>query len=275
MAFCGKLIRSGGNAKTIKGDKASEYETAIMYLAPYTSAGGANVCPMAETAKCIEGCLNTAGRAGLFEAIPAARKRKTQQYLNNRKQFLQDLVSDIEAFARYCARKGVKPAVRLNGTSDIQWERGHAVELKCGGPIKGERFTLPFTSIMAAFPEVQFYDYTKIPQRLLRGQLPANYTLTLSYSGASAFYAEQVVQTAKKTGCNVAVVFRSKAQVARMVSRVHHDGLFPLPSIDGPVYASVIDGDLTDLRFLDPKGVVVALYAKGKAKKDTSGFVVD
>jgi hypothetical protein len=36
-----------------------------------------------------------------------------------------------------------------------------------------------------------------------------------------------------------------------------------------------IDGDDSDVRFIEPHAVVVALYAKGKAKKDTSGFVVD
>jgi len=35
----------------------------------------------------------------------------------------------------------------------------------------------------------------------------------------------------------------------------------------------VFNGDESDLRFLDPQGVIVGLYAKGKAKKDTSGFV--
>ncbi len=118
--FQGKLLASGSNAKTVKGDKLLQYETAIMYLAPFTSAGGTNVCPMAETAQCIEGCLNTAGRAAMFANIPAARIAKTRRYLNDRSAFLADLVKDIERFISYCQRNGVKPAVRLNGTSDIQ-----------------------------------------------------------------------------------------------------------------------------------------------------------
>ena len=264
--FKGKLMASGGNAKTVKGDKLLQYETAIMYLAPYTSAGGTNVCPMAETAKCIEGCLNTAGRASMFASIPAARIAKTRRYLTDRKQFLADLVADLERFVRYCERKGVKPAVRLNGTSDIQWERGHMVA-RCyavptaDGTVKREQV---FPSIMAAFPDVQFYDYTKIPQRIVRGNLPANYALTLSYSGANANYAHQVLTVARAFGANTAVVFRNKAAVARVLERGDWQG------------QPVLDGDETDMRFLDPQGgYVVALYAKGKAKQDCSGFVVD
>ena len=44
-------------------------------------------------------------------------------------------------------------------------------------------------------------------------------------------------------------------------------------AIDGSVWP-VIDGDITDVRFNDPDGVIVWLSAKGKAKKDKSGFVV-
>jgi hypothetical protein len=265
MAFKGKLMASGGNAKTVKGDKLLQYETAIMYLAPYTSAGGTNVCPMAETAKCIEGCLNTAGRAALFNSIPRARIAKTQRYLTDRKSFLIDLVSDVEAFVRYCERKGVKPAVRLNGTSDIQWERGHSVSRKHRSVDGWSWDWVTSPSIMAAFPEVQFYDYTKIPQRVERGALPGNYALTLSYSGANAFYAEKVLAPLVQGRANVAVVFRSKARVKELLEVGHWHGR-----------GRVIDGDETDMRFLDPQGgYVVALYAKGKAKADCSGFVVD
>lgn len=264
--FKGKLMASGGNSKTVKGDKLLQYETAIMYLAPYTSAGGTNVCPMAETARCIEGCLNTAGRASILAMIPAARIAKTRRYLNDRKQFLADMVADLERFVRYCERKGVKPAIRLNGTSDIQWERGHTVTRyftvpTADGTVKREQV---FPSIMAAFPEVQFYDYTKIPQRMVRGNLPSNYALTLSYSGANADYASRVSMATAEGGANMAVVFRTKARVAEVLRLGDWRGF------------KVIDGDETDMRFLDPQGgYVVALYAKGKAKADCSGFVVD
>jgi hypothetical protein len=106
---------------------------------------------------------------------------------------------------------------------------------------------------MEAFPSVTFYDYTKIANR--RG-LPSNYHLTWSYSGASEAYAKQHA-IAKVNGLNIAVVFRRKENIPQE--------FLGLPTIDG---------DRDDMRFLDPKGVVVALYAKGKAKHDASGFVV-
>jgi hypothetical protein len=104
---------------------------------------------------------------------------------------------------------------------------------------------------MAWFKTVQFYDYTK---RANRSSLPANYALTFSLSESNESDARAVLAR----GGNVAVVFRRKAS-------------FP------PMYlgAPTIDGDRHDLRFLDPVGSVVALYAKGNAKRDRSGFVRD
>jgi len=105
---------------------------------------------------------------------------------------------------------------------------------------------------MEAFPNVQWYDYTKISNRKV-SHIP-NYHLTWSYSGANADYAAQM-QDALDKGMNVAVVFRKE---------------YNLKTWRG---VKVTDGDKDDLRFLDPKRHIVALYAKGKAKKDTTGFV--
>ncbi|UIK00684.1 hypothetical protein LZK82_11305 [Rhizobium leguminosarum] len=247
--FKGTLIRSGNNAKTIKGD--GEYETAIMYLAPFTMAGS-NVCPMAEQAGCVKGCLNTAGR-GAYNNVQQARIAKTKRYLASRTAFMADLVTDLERFVAYCRRKGVKPAVRLNGTSDIQWEVAHYASR---GDARGSVFEL--------FPEVQFYDYTKVYKRAYR-QLPANYALTLSYSAANPAYAEVVTKAAHETGANLAIVYRTKELRDYFVGKLVQYG---------DACRDVIDGDETDMRFLDPKGVIVGLYAKGKAKGDQSGFVV-
>lgn len=244
--FRGTLIRSGNNAKTVKGD--GEFETAIMYLAPFTLAG-ANICPMAELAGCVAGCLNTAGR-GRMNNVQTARINKTRRYLKSRTDFMAELVADLERFVRYCRRKGVKPAVRLNGTSDIQWEVAHYASR---GDARGSVFEL--------FPEVQFYDYTKVYKRVYR-DLPANYTLVLSYSAANPRYQEAVDKARRETGLNMAVVYRTKALRDLMVAT----GDFG--------QTTVVDGDKTDLRFTDPKGVIVGLYAKGRAKADTSGFVV-
>lgn len=256
--FKGSLIRSGNNAKTVKGDGI--YETAIMYLAPFNLAGS-NVCPMAETAGCVKGCLNTAGR-GAFNNVQRARIAKTKRYLESRTAFMAELVADLEAFVRYCERKGVKPAVRLNGTSDIQWEVAHPVQVTRKTPVGN--YVVTYGSIFEAFPEIQFYDYTKIYKRVYR-ELPANYSLVLSYSEANPAYAQAVTKAAKETGANLAVVYRSKALRDHFVGKlVQH----------GEACRDVIDGDETDLRFLDPKGVIVGLYAKGQAKGDKSGFVV-
>lgn len=246
-SFKGDLIASGNNAKTVKGDDV--YVTAIMYLAPFTSSGLGNTCSMAAIAACWEGCLNTAGRGAMI-AVQRGRLRKTKLYMEERATFLRTLVSDLERFVGWCAGKNVKPAVRLNGTSDIMWEKGHAVS----------RGGVRFPSIFAAFPEIQFYDYTKIYTRVDK-ELPSNYALTLSYSAANANYAREVMVRVEEGRANMAVVYRNRTIVeARMAQ---------LPEM-------YVDGDETDMRFLDPQGgYIVALYAKGKAKKDTSGFVVD
>lgn len=246
-SFKGKLIASGNNAKTVKGDDV--YVTAIMYLAPFTSSGLGNTCPMAAMAKCHEGCLNTAGR-GAMNTVQRGRLRKTKLYMEDRATFLMQLVDDIHRFTRWCLIKGVKPAVRLNGTSDIQWERGHPVQL----------LGVRYASIMDAFPEVQFYDYTKIYTRVDK-VLPHNYSLTLSYSAANRDYQVAVLDRVHRGKANMAVVYRNRTVA--------------LEAVEG----GAIDGDETDMRFLDRQplyiGNIVALYAKGKAKRDTSGFVVD
>lgn len=242
--FCGSLIRSGNNAKTVKGDGI--FETAIMYLAPSDISGAGNVCPMALTAQCRAACLYSAGR-GAFNSVQLARINKTTRYFANRKLFLIELALDLSRFSAYCINKGVKPAVRLNGTSDIQFEVGHEIE--------------GFASIFEMFPHIQFYDYTKIAKRLYR-KLPRNYSLVLSYSEANTEYANSIMDAHNVTGSNIAVVFRDKEIRARYMAT----GFKGVP---------VIDGDRDDLRFMDPMGVVVGLYAKGKAKADQSGFVID
>jgi len=230
------LLGVGNNAKTIKGD-GSEYVTAIKYMQPHKTVYRGkvhNLCAMADKAGCAEGCLNSAGR-GQMGVVQRGRERKTMFYLSDRIGFMDALIKDITTFSRRQRKKNIQPCVRLNGTSDIQYEK---------------------TGIMEQFPEVQFYDYTKIVKRAY-AKLPDNYHLTLSYSEADPEYAEQVLQAVRDTGVNAAVVFRNKLPKTFKGLRV-------------------IDGDKDDLRFLDPKGVIVGLKAKGaKAKRDRSGFVID
>lgn len=148
------------------------------------------------------------------------------------------LVRDIQRLVRKAARAGMVPLVRLNGTSDIRWENERMADGR---------------TIFEIFPDVQFYDYTKIANRR---DIPANYDLTFSWSGVAAF--AQYAQRAIANGMRVAVVFRDR-------------GTIPAEYLG----MRTVDGDDSDIRHLDPQGVVVALYAKGKAKRDVSGFVID
>jgi hypothetical protein len=213
------------------------YLTAIMYLAPYKLSGH-NVCSNASPG-CIQGCLNLAGR-GKFDNVQNARIKRTQWFYSDRKEFMTQLFKEIAAHVRKAHKLGLKPAVRLNGTSDLPWEKiSHAGN-----------------NPMHTFPEVTFYDYTKIVKRLSSNyQLPPNYSLTFSRSEKSSNYSPAAdVGYALENGKNVAVVFHHVPE--------HYHGI------------RVIDGDKHDMRFLDPVGVIVGLKAKGKAKKDTTGFVV-
>ena len=232
-----KLLTVNGNPKIMKGDKLSDkYLSAIMHLSPINT----RICPYQDIAKCKEACLNTAGRGGIFKkgettnTIQEARKRKTDLYLNDRDTFMELLVKDIQAFVRKCERLNKKPCVRLNGTSDIQWELI---------PIEN------YANIFEMFSDVQFYDYTKIPTRKVSSI--KNYHLTWSYSEANDKYARLFEQVPY----NKAVVFNGG--LPRMFKGMR-----------------VIDGDTTDMRFLDKQNRVVGLKAKGLAKKDTSGFVI-
>jgi hypothetical protein len=238
------------NAKTIKGVKKG-FITAILYLSPY-DISGVNVCPNAAAAGCNHTCLNTAGR-GRFSSVQAGRLRKTRYLFERPAEFFNELAGDIAKHVRKAEKDGLTPLVRLNGTSDILWERkGFTLDEKTAkrvGRPAGE-----YANIFELFPDVQFYDYTKIPHRF--GNVPANYDLTFSYSGVET-YQKHVIK-ALRAGARMAVVFRDKARIPSSWSGLR-----------------VVDGDDTDIRHLDPQGVIVALYAKGNAKHDTTGFVVD
>jgi len=260
-----KLLNIDANAKTVKG-QAQGYLTAVLYLAPYKMSGF-NVCPMAEQAGCHAGCLNTAGRGGISKgskrfktpaglvpdnAIQRARIDRTKLFMNDRPEFFRRLYQELHAFLRKAERMGLTPAVRLNGTSDILWER---IPFPVDDRTRG--IHMYYTNIFHAFPELQFYDYTKIYKRFERDDIPANYDLSLSYSLASRKYAQACTRTHEKLGARLVVVVRSQD-----VKQFHVD-------LGG------IDGDAHDLRFTEPQGAMIYLKAKGKARKDRSGFVID
>lgn len=224
-----KLL-STGNPKLMKGEKKG-YMSFVLHLAP-ADLSGHETCPK-RTAGCTAACLNTAGRGGMFKkgettnAIQQARIRKTKMFFDQREEFLATLEKDIRLGIKQAEKKGLIPCFRLNGTSDISWEKYGIIE---------------------KFPEVQFYDYTKVRNRKV-GHLK-NYHLTFSKADGN----DMDVRLAANEGMNVAAVFDKVPETY--------------------IGRRVIDGDETDLRFLDPKGVIVGLKAKGKAKKDTTGFVV-
>lgn len=234
-----KLLNVDKNAKTVKGNKYGVL-TGILYLAPHTLSGY-QVCPKSSNG-CREDCLFTAGM-GIYQNVMRARINRTKRFFEEREAFMADLVEDIEALIRKAKKLGLTPAVRLNGTSDIAWEKFKVIR---SGKV--------YLNVFEAFPELSYYDYTKILAR--RSALRyKNYHLTFSLSEENA----EEAQAAIESGFNLAVVLNIGPKVAKPAK---WSG-FP-----------VIDGDTNDIRFHDPKGGhVVALSAKGKARKDTSGFV--
>ena len=238
-----KLL-STGNPKIMKGEKMG-YNSYILHLAP-ASLSGYNTCPKA-TEGCKAACLNTAGRGGMFKrgentnTIQQARIRKTQLFYNNRDEFMQLLVKDINLAIKQSAKLGLIPVFRLNGTSDISFEK---YPVKMAG--------IHYANIFEAFPHITFYDYSKILGRKVSAY--SNYSLTFSAADGN----DSDVYAAIQQGYNIATVFGIKKGS-------------PMPEFYNGL--PVFNGDESDLRFLDPKGVIVGLYAKGKAKKDTTGFV--
>jgi len=238
-----KLL-STGNPKVLKG-MSQGYNTYILHLAP-ADLSGYETCAK-RTAGCTAACLNTAGRGGMFKrgentnVIQQARIRKTKMFFENRVEFMTTLVKDIELAIKQSKKMELVPVFRLNGTSDLSWEKYEVVR---NGQL--------FRNIFTAFPEVQFYDYTKVLGRKVKEY--SNYQLTFSAADGN----DSDVLKAMNEGLNVAVVFGIKKTLP-----------MPVDYLSRPVF----NGDESDLRFLDPKGVIVGLYAKGKAKKDTTGFV--
>jgi len=254
--FVELLTPDGYNPKTKKG-RARGYATAILHLAP-GNLSGFEVCgglwseekPAGRSEGCTLGCLNTAGHGGIIKVgettneVQLARVARTRLLFEQRDVFMALLVKAIETHVRRAVRKGLTPVVRLNGTSDLPWER---MPLQWNGR--------RYPTVMAIFPGIQFYDYTKNPGRAIAyalGAMPANYHLTFSRSESNGRQVRDVLAA----GGNVAAVFSAH-----------------LPAeFDG---RAVVNGDADDLRFLDPAGGVwVGLKAKGRGRRDTSGFVV-
>ena len=227
-----KRILGESSTKTIKGEKLG-FLTGIVYLVP-----DAKICAHAKLAGCLVPCLNSAGR-GAFNSVQNARGAKTQFFYNDQQAFLLSLAADIWTLQNKAAKLGFTPLVRPNGTSDIPYENLPVVDGK---------------NIFQLFPQVQFYDYTKHPSRNLEGKTCGNYDLTYSFSAITP-KPISIKGLTNPHNSRTAVVFQKRADIPAVFRNW-----------------AVVDGDDTDVRHIEPKSVVVALYAKGKAKNDTSGF---
>lgn len=245
LSYLGNVSSS---SKIKKNSKVLNIDTFVLYLAPHTMSGF-NTCPMA-TKDCISGCLNTSGRAGMEinseneNMIINARIAKTKLFYENRNLFMNWLVAEISAAKKLSEKKGNGFAVRLNGTSDLPWNA-----YKVNGK-----------TIFEIFSNVQFYDYTKVPNRF--DNIPANYHLTFSYTGYNWPAAKQVLDS----GYNVAVVFD-----LYKTYNMRKENIKPLPTMFKGY--PVIDGDVTDYRPLDNKGSIVALRFKKIADKKVAAKV--
>jgi hypothetical protein len=234
-----RLFNIDRSYKTAKG-VALGVSTAILYLAP-AGESGRQLCPW-RSAGCEGGCLYKAGR-GSMNCTERARLAKTEYYFQDRAGFMLHAEKELLAFQRNTLRRGLVPCVRLNGTSDIKFE-----SVSFTGK-DGKRYR----SLMHRFPELQFYDYTKaLPSERPRIDELDNYHVTFSRSEDN----HERAMKALAHGWNVAAVFRKE-----------------LPDTWGG--HPVLDGDESDVRFFDKPGHIVGLKAKGPARKDTSGFVID
>lgn len=245
-----KLLTNGANNPKTALDSEG-IESVIMHLSPHRGAGVGNMCAWA-TEGCILACLNTSGMGQikgdvtpenlLKYKLHQSRIARTRRFMIERDEFMWDLRNELGNLEKRALKRESLPVARLNGTSDIPWEN-----------IRHEG-----DSVMGWFPSIQFMDYTKSRTRAVKAAdeynegWPTNYHLTLSRS--EEWDPGETEYIIKEYGVNVAVVFDE------------------LPDkFEG---CEVINGTLNDWRFRDPKGVVVGLLAKGRAKKDTSGFVV-
>jgi len=212
-------------------------KTFILYLSPYNyNSKGINLCPKASKG-CALACLYTAGR-GAFSNVQQARQNKTEYYLRDKKGFVLNLSNQIMKEYSKAKKGGYKIAFRLNGTTDIDF-----VYLL-------QKYANLDISTLQDF--AIFYDYSKILGKCIKYLNHTNYTVTFSRSESN----EAETNEAIKLGINVAAVFSND-----------------LPQkYKGAV---VVDGDKSDLVMIYNKNVILGLKAKGKARKDKSGFVIN
>jgi hypothetical protein len=223
------------DGKTNVKTAKNDLKTFIFYGSPGAqNSQGVNLCPKASPG-CLEGCLFTAGM-GVFKTVQDSRIRKVDFYLKDKASFLKLLAAEIRTKISTAQKKGYDVAFRLNGTTDVDF----VYQLK-----KYENLDL------IGMDNVVLYDYTKTLGKALKYKDSDNYTHTFSRSENN----DDDVDKAIASGLNVAAVFAND-----------------LPTTWRGI--PVIDGDKADDLMTKYKGVIIGLRAKGKAKKDRSGFVI-
>ena len=212
-------------------------ETFILYLAPHKqNAKGVNICPAA-SAGCVAACLYSAGR-GKFSNVQSSRINKTNFYISNKSLFIKKLATEILREYTKAKKKGIKIAFRLNGTSDLDFVY-----------LLQKYANLDISTLKDV---ATFYDYTKLIGKVKKYLDHPNYFVTFSRSEIN----ESVAIAVLNMGGNVAAVFSNN-----------------LPNFWRGF--KVIDGDKSDLEMIYNTNVVLGLKAKGDARKDSSGFVIE
>ena len=245
-----QVLLTFNNARTTKGENIIDtesglpYKTAILYLSAFKqNSKGINICSHASKG-CAESCLVGSGHGGMIPQVFNGRVKKTEYFLSNRVDFLFQLKEEIEKNIKKFEGKN-KLVIRLNGTSDLTWEKFKVFE---GGK-----------NIFEVFENLTFYDYTKNWTRFDK-VLPSNYHLTFSRSETNEAKAIELL----KRGFNVAMVFTKLPETYKGFK--------------------VINADENDLRFLDEKNVICGLKfkkltGKGGGEKNIqaikNGFVIN
>jgi hypothetical protein len=214
--------------------KKNSRPTKILYLIP-SKIEGKEMCPFASEG-CRMSCLNTAGLGGVYPSIQEARINKTKFYILNKLEFYDKLQSEINKFALKFQAETV--AMRLNGTSDQPF-----VE------------TLTVAQNRDIAPNVVFYDYTKNPKKAGIRILPTGHKYVVAFSHSEKEGSLKDTLNVLNDGGIAAVVFNKLPET--------WNGF------------NVVDGDTSDDLMLDlPPSTVIGLKAKGQAKNDKTGFVV-
>ena len=234
----GNLLSIGtSNAKTVKNKRVS----AIMYLAPHTqNSKGINVCAKASKG-CAVACLYSKGR-GKFNNVQTARINKTERYLNDKKMFAMDLVSELNKLNRKASKLGTEIAIRLNGTSDLDFI----------GIIKSRLGV----NVLEEFKNLVFYDYTKILGKVAKySNSQDRYKLAFSLSEDNM---DECIEALEKYNSPISVVFGVQKNQ-------------DLPKQWNGY--KVIDGDKADDLMLDNNGAyVLGLRFKGSKKEMQEGI---